>query len=246
LPAVEFWAEMRSIAPNLSALGTFVLSITIQSATCERLFKSFSLFWTKKRNRLTSGRTHKLTQIRKQVMRYDEMIANEDNSTRSRLLNPQEVPKIVEIEEEASGGEDIALSDSDSDGDVDVDVDASQDVEACEDDENSPEDGRLLDGGELLRRWVATLNELDEEDDDGIDERLTQATADTDWNSISDYDDGKSHRERHPFPAINDLEKRIRQRFPQEKLHGVRAMKFNLRAFVPATDIAGSYGVSFD
>jgi hypothetical protein len=54
---VEFWARRAREHNELSHLGSFLLSTMVQSASCERIFKSWMLFHSKFRNRLLPHKT---------------------------------------------------------------------------------------------------------------------------------------------------------------------------------------------
>jgi hAT family C-terminal dimerisation region len=41
LPPIDFWNNLQNESPLLSCLAQFILSIAVQTATCERLLSTF-------------------------------------------------------------------------------------------------------------------------------------------------------------------------------------------------------------
>ena len=98
MPAVEFWRVMTPSCRELAALAMFVLSLAVQSATCERLFSAFGNFSTKRRNRLHSKKVHMLAKIRREVLVMDEKEGAVSTEKKVRVVDAAERPKICNDE----------------------------------------------------------------------------------------------------------------------------------------------------
>lgn len=53
-------AYLGKESAQLRDLAMFILSVAMQSATCERIFKAFALFPTKARNRMVNKTVHNM------------------------------------------------------------------------------------------------------------------------------------------------------------------------------------------
>jgi hypothetical protein len=143
-PAVADWFKSNEsvLGVPFTRFAIYVLNAPIQSASCERLFKDFSRYHTKTRNRLSREKMLKSTHIKydlkeKYPSQQDASTTRRksnaawDNAHRNRFIAPEEHPRIeghgennhstsviVSTEAEAH----IALEDDDEEQGIDVDV----------------------------------------------------------------------------------------------------------------------------
>jgi hypothetical protein len=61
---LTYWESMRALYPDLPNLAMFLLSVTVQSATCERIFKTYNFFHTDTKDRLHIEKTKALITIK--------------------------------------------------------------------------------------------------------------------------------------------------------------------------------------
>ena len=91
---VDWWMRQRDEFPSIAALAMFLLDAPVQSASCERLFKEFSRFHTKGRNRLHPRTTHMMAQVKYRLRRRynDENLRIDSETKRStnRFISPIE------------------------------------------------------------------------------------------------------------------------------------------------------------
>ena len=229
LSSTEFWTTMESYAPQLSKLAIFVLSIAVQTATCERLFSQFGQIHTKRRNRLKSSKTHYLAQVRQNVVDQEEAAEKVSHASRCRILHPDEIPRKrnnPEEEKQDSNEPEVVTIDDDSDDD---DASANDVLPGVSD-------------VDAVSCWEQTLAAFDRED---IDEADVLCEGDFSFEAVekSSYDDGALFRQRNPFPE--DAAK-YGAFFPQEKLGGNRALKFDLKHFIEGEDTMKAYGIKWE
>lgn len=213
LTPIQFWNGLKANYPFVARLAIFILTIVVQTATCERLFSAFGLFATKKRNKLHSKKVHYLAQVKRSVATEGEKKQNRDSTTRSRLISSAELPRIDTREHEES-------EESDSDFEV-VYADNVDDEEADDTEETN-----------VAEQWDSVFNELERIDEEEYVESLHFLDRAADKRLMTEvlnleYSDGADHRQCYPYPDNNDTN------FPQYKLKGIRAVKFSLEALFP-------------
>lgn len=218
LSPIHFWIALKRSCPYSSRLAIFVLSIVVQTATCERLFSTFGNFATKKRNKLHSEKVHNLAQVKRAVAVMDEKTYNNRSITQIRILSSTELPRIDTEEQNVDAGVDednevIQLSDMELEGDSDREDDTAEDSIIVED-------------------WDTVFHELDRIDEEEYIESLyviDKAVTHQMMTEVlqSQYSEGAQHRESHPYPNYNDTS------YPQERLKGIRRVKFLLENLFP-------------
>jgi hypothetical protein len=257
MPPIDFWNTMSDVAPTLSTLATFVLSIAVQSATCERLFSSFGIFHTKTRNRLLSKKTHQLAQIKRQVREKDEAIQKgEDIKAGKRLVSCDELAMVTANEDEDDELRDSSSEDDEDDNSLEYDEDKADDIipdlpldmeeAGIPAEEQEEEAVPSRHGHELVDLWVQGLDQLEEDDeDDGDEANLMDANSNPRMiREVLDcqYDDGRTFREENPYPENNE----DNGNFPQLKLAGIRATKFELSVFTTPPDAEALYDLEIE
>ena len=65
--AVVRWDSQMSNYPELAGLAMFLLDCPVQAATCERIFKEYSRFHTKRRANLQNSTAFRMTQVKRAV-----------------------------------------------------------------------------------------------------------------------------------------------------------------------------------
>ena len=210
--------------PLFKKLATFLLSLTINSASCERLFSQYALVKTKRRNRLSPDLMKNLV-LRKSYLEHELWSKKPQGN---RVLSQEEYSK-VEAREQQSQEENtnIELDKDDeptdaegSSGEEDLEQDASEDVwsilESCESDElkNS------------TSRSTSVYNTTREQMESFIPEEAQE------YEFNEDMFFGKTYRNENGPISFNS---------EQEKLNGLRAFKISLKhlheAWVNAVEV---------
>jgi hypothetical protein len=189
---VEWWRDLLVEYGPLANLAMFLLDAPVQSATCERIFKNYAAFHTKKRNQLGNKKVYKMTQVKYNMSsKYgsDEQTQKNQKVTlqKNKAISPIEHKKITiddtttaPMEEEAIESEDIEAS---SEEDVSLEVDEWLDLlaEMDEDDEaEEPQPARAA-------RAQQKDNGKDEEFDMFYIDDWTDASKD-EWPDWTDFD----------------------------------------------------------
>ncbi|KAF1776991.1 Ribonuclease H-like domain [Phytophthora cactorum] len=96
---VKFWEYDKKTKPdsNLPVLALTILSIAVNSATCERLFSELSLIHTPKRNRLGTDKAMKLQILRQHIReknRSEKVLPSSSNKF-LRTIDARERPRIA-------------------------------------------------------------------------------------------------------------------------------------------------------
>lgn len=165
---VEFWQEQRREHTNLARFAQWIFSASIQSATCERLFKDFSQFHTKKRNKMSHALVHKQALVRRHLRRTRKMQNNQRDhkeKSKNRFVNPQERPK-------KSFGAPHEAQDEEK---------SSSSIETTQEEQDSDDDGKVVYGNDVLNEWMQAL--LATAPDDAFEEEDFEEDSTTD----SDY-----------------------------------------------------------
>ena len=118
--------------PEMSRLAVFLLGAPVQSASCERLFKDYTRFHTKERNRLTAQKTHNLTVIKHDMKRRypNDYKAGSGTFTKNRLVSADKYKRVDQQGTAAEENDDVINLAEDIMDDVeDMAVDASSDID---------------------------------------------------------------------------------------------------------------------
>jgi hypothetical protein len=81
-----YWEAFQSSRQQLANFAMFILSVTVQSATCERIFKEHKYIHTATKNQLENETTVAIIAIRANLRASDSKAMKSKN----RLLNPTE------------------------------------------------------------------------------------------------------------------------------------------------------------
>ena len=155
--AVEWWVMQSSEYPEMAELAMFLLDCPVQAATCERIFKEFSRFHTKRRANLINETTFRLTQVKHAIKK--EFKKDEQALPGNKVMKQQEHVRIDTPLSPVRGGR-REKDDADlSDGEVDWEV-ASVDQTGEE---------LLEEETDVVEYWTAAI-EAGGDDDDSEEE----------------------------------------------------------------------------
>jgi hypothetical protein len=102
--ALPFWAYVLCAykQPRLARLASTLLSVVINTATCERLFSEFALIHTAKRNRLSPGKVKKISVVRQSVrnLNANQGTTSIRSASSGRIVDAKERQLFVQVEEE--------------------------------------------------------------------------------------------------------------------------------------------------
>jgi hypothetical protein len=191
------WYEYNEhyISTELINFAKFLLGIPAQGASCERLFKDFSRFLTKTRNRLGHDKVMKTTMIKydlKEKYTPNERTAKPLFASNNRFINPKEHSR-VDVEEESDAKQeegdanDTELTEQDAEdselGEFTVDLSEAELPTSIA--EHLPKD---LQNPELRAMLSAILHSSPDDiddllDTDGPEQTLEEATAGTEMNA---------------------------------------------------------------
>ena len=137
---VEFWKLQEGEHKYIACFAMWILSASIQSATCERLFKDYLQFHTPRRNTTAYTKVHKQAHVRRHIRRLRRFqedglrgIAGNHSEKTNRFVNPRErdfkdthvqedsTKNDEKVEEDEEDEEENSTSDSDKEQE-DVDV----------------------------------------------------------------------------------------------------------------------------
>ncbi|KAF4134955.1 hAT family C-terminal dimerization region [Phytophthora infestans] len=224
-----YWNCMRSEMPRskLPDLALVILSIAVNTATCERYFSELALIHTAKRNRMSPDKARKLALVRKKVREYN---AGQDDAKTSskytRLIDPTERTRLRYRDDRFE----------------------------CLEPEVDAEDGNVVGPDTAFEYWQAVLCELEDDDDPPVFD--TTAAADNTGSPLTaaaaslaeekrfaavletikiQSTDPIPEGDRRPFPRHND------RLFPQEqRFPGLRGQKVTLAELskTPSTPLA--------
>ncbi|EEY67758.1 uncharacterized protein PITG_23118 [Phytophthora infestans T30-4] len=214
----------RSKLPDLALV---ILSIAVNTATCERYFSELALIHTAKRNRMSPDKARKLALVRKKVREYN---AGQDDAKTSskytRLIDPTERTRLRYRDDRFE----------------------------CLEPEVDAEDGNVVGPDTAFEYWQAVLCELEDDDDPPVFD--TTAAADNTGSPLAaaaaslaeekrfaavletikiQSTDPIPEGDRRPFPRHND------RLFPQEqRFPGLRGQKVTLAELskTPSTPLA--------
>jgi hypothetical protein len=178
---------------------------------------------------------HHLALIKRHVQKKDEVLERTQHESRARILLAAEISKVMEKQLEECKHDTSATHESDADelSEENEEIDRVGDADF------------VLErhGEELLDLWGKALAEL-HGDDDVDEDGASMSCAFEVSNEVAkaEYNDGTEHRANNPYPEDN-----MKERFPQYKLVGVKALKFNLETLCALTsvpDLSSLYGIN--
>ncbi|OQR85881.1 hypothetical protein ACHHYP_11229 [Achlya hypogyna] len=231
--ALDFWGYVLAASSNrsrLSKLALAVLSVSINTATYERLFSKLALVWTAKRNKLHPDKATKLCHVRAAVRRKNKPVVTDGphadapgddaskcivDATERKQLEPTADVQCISMTHSARARVGVNSGAMAVEGYAQV-IDVASDY--CDDDNYVDDDADgsdpSKDGREHVREWLSMLDDL-EVDEDGAD------------CAVNASDDTMT---KLPLPEHNDLS------YPQEptgaRLTGVRGRKATLMALL--------------
>ncbi|KAF4133381.1 hAT family C-terminal dimerization region [Phytophthora infestans] len=212
----SYWKCMRSEMPGskLPDLAIGILSIAVNTATCERYFSELALIHTAKRNKMSPEKARKLALVRKKVREFDaERDASQSNKA-TRLIDPTERTRLRDRDDR---------------------------FECCEPEEDAGVES-VVGPDTAFEYWRSVLCELEGDDDPPITREgsapdyagslqpadVTSTAEETNFATVLEAIKVQSSApipdpDRRPFPNHND------RLFPQEKeLLGLRGQKVTL------------------
>eukprot|EP00644_Phytophthora_capsici_P001399 jgi/Phyca11/67125/gw1.10.468.1 len=206
----EYWQYMADEHPSskLPDLALKVLSLAVNTATCERLFSDLGLIHTAKRNRMKVSKVLNTEIIAKHVRQRAQKSPNNDPFLK-RIVVPDERKIVYEDNTELRLGT--------------PPVETSMRVRTpIEGDDNLEDPGDLADGTETVRLWEDFLDEVFE--DDEINAEYTAAET----NALS-AEAEVNELEAIPEPNKTPFPKDNLQTFPrQTRLIGIRGLNATL------------------
>lgn len=219
--AIDFWKFIVTATKGNARLGKLaliILSVVINTATCERLFSELALILTAKRNRLDPAKATKMSVVRAAVRKKNNATKANVSAYPLMVAKGPLIKHIVDaIERNRIDVEDSATDSSISD--EDEESQESENERAVDPIENDLE---AASGDQIFAEWqqiLAQVNEGDDNNDEG-----------------KEVEELESGQVRAPFPNYND------KHFPQEPrpsaLTGVRGRKVLL------ADLMGNRGIT--
>ncbi|RLN86611.1 hypothetical protein BBJ28_00024937 [Nothophytophthora sp. Chile5] len=224
-PLPAFWRFVKQARPKsaLPRLAMTVLSIAVNTATCERYFSELALIHTARRNRLSADKARKIAVVRKHVRELDrKTTSRKEVVPPDKRIVPTEEPKRltfgtpnrrrssshcispsvlhVEVESHATNTEAVS-----ADGEGGNTFEGQEDLGECDD---------------PLTHWESIFEELVDSDSGPED---GDVSMEDDWHDSESTEEVESS-ERRPFPDFND------RSFPQEAMQylGLRGRKTTL------------------
>jgi hypothetical protein len=204
----RFWKyqAQKNVDSKWASLARFLLSVVVQSATCERMFKTYKMQHTAVRNRLELTKTTKLVQIKMGQERTHKQAADAlardmappSTTTVHNVISKNRVLKTTEFTK-LDNGATIAPMVGDDDFDADEGVNWSH---------------LEQDPAKIIAAWSKAVDDAVAQDDGPstpLDPSSVQYTL----------EEGALEDDRRPYPVTND------RAFPQEVLRDLSAT--NLR-----------------
>jgi hypothetical protein len=238
-----FWHSIADDHPRsrLPKLAIAILSIAVNTATCERLFSELGLIHTARRNRMGPEKARSIQIIRKHIRQRDQH-ANGKERKMNRIVSADE--RVIHVTGEMINCRDLSPQQHESLQTPPPRTPQQQEQDAAHDgDDDDPGDG--VDGEVAFSLWDEYLDEvcedpmIAEEIESTVQEAQSAAADAASVESDSDSDSDASQPEhddipeplREPFPSDND------PNFPQEKkLGGLRAYKASLATLFPISE----------
>ncbi|ETP44402.1 hypothetical protein F442_08997, partial [Phytophthora nicotianae P10297] len=216
----EYW-DCVATERQLPNLAMRVLSIAVNTATCERLFSELGLIHTAKRNRMAANKTLDYHIIAKHVrQRAHKSSAGSENPKKKLLLSPTEREIIFDVANSSH-----LFTPSPQRGAV---------IEEDESDDEDPGDG--VDGDSTLSLWGDFLVEVFEDEEIGAgytenktftsmaEPQVTDRLVEDELDNLIDEFEFIPEAIKHTIPNFND------RNFPQKPktLQGFRGLKATL------------------
>lgn len=236
----SFWEFVKDAYHcEIGSLAMVVLSVAVNSATCERLFSEWGYIHSARRNRMNPQKTKKLGVIRATVRELDRKEAREatkesnnnqgekERDPVSRIVDSTEMSRVDGEANGDRGTEELHITFFESDsGDSSSSEEESSDVEAAggdannmngEDDDTSPSGASAMFSG-----WAAIIREGCGDDDDEMRNGGGEFSSGS-LSGTTTTTTRSTTAPRRPFPSFND------PNFPQEShLGGIRGTKVEL------------------
>jgi hypothetical protein len=207
---VEFWAKRAREHNELSHLARFLLSAVVQSASCERIFKSWMLFQTKFRNPLLPHKTQGMNRVRRELSRKrreesGRMLTARQTAkprkSKNRFVNPEERKTV--LEKRLTTVNTLGVDQDDEEGDADV-----EEFDDEDEDDNSNDDIEKYD---LLCEWKQTLAHIQEDEEDEDEGQLFEDDSEEHGSSVPVYECfEETDEDLEPLPEDNN------PNYPQE------------------------------
>jgi hypothetical protein len=210
---VEWWKLQQCEFPEMSNFAMFLLSCPVQSASCERIFKNYSAFHTKKRNHLDSQQTYKMTLVKYNLRNKYNKRKEKKGGTKRRKnkdVNATQHNRINRIMDEDESG-DEQRGDKDEAGvtagenyDINNEDNNSQDVE----NDGSDSDSGNGEGDEtVVDAWCEAFEKTIEEAAEEENLLLDKEESDEDNGNPGDEDDTYEHLDQSAFESPAPQEK---------------------------------------
>uniref|UniRef100_K3WYD2 HAT C-terminal dimerisation domain-containing protein n=1 Tax=Globisporangium ultimum (strain ATCC 200006 / CBS 805.95 / DAOM BR144) TaxID=431595 RepID=K3WYD2_GLOUD len=222
-PVAGFWRQMQQDRPSckLPRLAFTVLSIAVNTATCERLFSELALIHTAIRNRMTSNKAKQIQAVRQQSR--EATGRPEVQQHVKRIISP------VDREERESRDHQHVTSDYEWEEDEDTSESVSppaqawvqewaQDDAPAEVSDSAPAESKDSPQNEMIDFWESYLDEIDVEV--------------FEWDRQNDRhskEEPVNAREAIPNPDLRPFPEYNEKRFPQDgTVTGIRSHAFSL------------------
>ncbi|KAE9171226.1 hypothetical protein PF002_g29875 [Phytophthora fragariae] len=243
-----FWDFMRDDMPGskLPTLAMLVLSIVVNTATCERYFSELALIHTAKRNKMSVEKARKIAAIRKKVRESDHLDEILKSDRIKKLTNPTERRRRQDDRFECNQAD----AEEESDGETGSDLGSDDAFEYWgavlagleEDEDLSPSYSRAVSSnGAAVARSTDSIHNRDNSSsstpDRGQNAAAERAREEREFREkISEIAEQATEAIpepiKHPFPAFND------RNFPQEIfLTGLRGQKISLAELCQASQV---------
>jgi hypothetical protein len=101
--AVGWWLQHRLEHQGIVRVATFILCAPVQSASCERMFKTITFFHSKVRNRLSGEKYMKMTRVK-------HFLGKKKGSTftqKNRIEGAEELDRINGVEDSDDESDDV-------------------------------------------------------------------------------------------------------------------------------------------
>lgn len=227
LPSLAaFWRHWKKMNPThcLPKLALAVLSVTVNTATCERYFSELALIQTALRSSMEPEKTRKIAAIRKHVRSKKSKMAAVKPPAK-RLISP------IEPERSSAFSTPERRSSSSRSATPSSSVPTASngnDVAVDDDDGSDGEDGDdIFVVDDVVGLWEFVFLRMTEEDVD--DSNLAAGLAELESQTEESEEDGTEEEEDAPLPEPLPFPNEDDKKFPQEnKLCGLRGRKVSL------------------
>lgn len=199
-----YWRYVKGLwrHEKLAELSRTVLSIAVNTVTCERLFSELALIHTRTRNRMAAVKARHIHVARKWVRRNSDSNNGDDTAVHPhRILDPHEWSLISTPQKALGGRAQDAVRSS-----LQLDLQPTQGSEAAK--TGVSEADSPCSPTETVQFWDELIDEIFDSVDDGDGVRHT--------SSAVDAKDPIPEARKDLFPASNESD------FPQEKFAGIR------------------------